>query len=429
MANWKKVIVSGSSPEFSTLHVDNLASGVVTGSGTTLGTQAINGTGNILATTGATGISASGSFSGSFEGNFIGTTNLPDLTEGAGIAAFTYDGSSTATVAVSGAASLIPNNITKWDGNSFQNASLYDNGTVVTGSVSIQLTGASSNLSGSFSGSFSGLADRAVSSSYANNATTASYALLSANTELFDNRNSATFASTGSNIFYGTQTINGEVNITSNLNVSSSNANTTTTLQTLVVQNGASGSFSGSFQGDGSGLTGIAATLLISGSTGNGSVDIKTQTLSVVGTANEIETSASGQTITIGLPDDVTVNGDLVVQQNLTVFGTASFQQTTNLEVADRFVLFASGSNAPGDGGIVIQQGTQNVGELFGYDATTVRWGVTSSFSADAGTFTPDAFMAVASIGLSADPTAIDARYQAKGNLFIGTDEGIWIYS
>ena len=336
MANWKKVIVSGSSPEFSTLHVDNLASGVVTGSGTTLGTQAINGTGNILATTGASGISASGSFSGSFQGNFIGTTDLPDLTQGAGISAFTYDGSTTATVAVSGAASLIPNNITKWDGNSFQNASLYDNGTAVTGSVSIQLTGASSNLSGSFSGSF---------------------------------------------------------------------------------------------QGDGSQLTGLATVLSISGSTGNGTVDLLNQTLSVVGTANEIETSASGQTITIGLPDDVTVNGDLIVQQNLTVFGTASFQQTTNLEVADRFVLFASGSNAPGDGGIVVQQGTQNIGELFGYDATTVRWGVTSSFSADGGTFTPDAFMAVASIGLSADPTAIDARYQAKGNIFIGTDEGIWIYS
>ena len=336
MANWKKVIVSGSSPEFSTLSVDNLASGVVTGSGTTLGTQAINGTGNILATTGATGISASGSFSGSFQGNFVGTTNLPDLTQGAGISAFTYDGSNTATVAVSGAASLIPNNITKWDGNSFQNASLYDNGSVVTGSVSIQLTGASSNLSGSFSGSF---------------------------------------------------------------------------------------------QGDGSNLTGIAATLLVSGSSGNGSVDIKTQTLSIVGTTNEIETSVSGQTVTIGLPDDVTVNGDLVVQQNLTVFGTASFQQTTNLEVADRFVLFASGSNAPGDGGIVIQQGTQNVGELFGYDNTTTRWGITSSFNASQGTFTPDAFMAVASIGVGVDPTVIDAKYQAKGNLFIGTDEGIWIYS
>jgi hypothetical protein len=190
-----------------------------------------------------------------------------------------------------------------------------------------------------------------------------------------------------------------------------------------------SGSFSGSFIGDGSGLTGLPTTLNISGSVGSGSVDLLTQTLSIVGTTNEIETLVSGQTITIGLPDDITVNGNLTVQNNLTIFGTASFQQTTNLEVADRFVLFASGSNTTGDGGIVVQQGTQNVGELFGYDSTAVRWGVTSSFSADQGSFTPDAFMAVASIGAASDPTAIDSRYQVKGNLFIGLDEGIWIYS
>jgi hypothetical protein len=336
MANWKKVIVSGSSAELAALQVDNLSSGVVTGASGNLTTTPINGSGDIVATTAASGLSHSGSFSGSFQGNFVGIADLPDLTQGAGISSFTYDGSTTATVAVSGAANLTTNNITKWTGDAFAPSSLDDNGTVVSGTSSIQLSGASSSLTGSFTGSFSG---------------------------------------------------------------------------------------------DGSGLTGLPTVLNTSGSTGNGSVDLLTQTLSILGTANEIETSASGQSITIGLPDDVTITGDLVVQQNLTVFGTASFQQTTNLEVADRFVLFASGSNTTGDGGIVVQQGTQNVGELFGYDSATVRWGVTSSFSADQGSFTPDAFMAVASIGTANDPTAIDSRYQAKGNLFIGLDEGIWIYS
>ena len=41
-----------------------------------------------------------GSFTGSFAGAFTGTTDLPDLTDGNGIADFTYDGSTTATVAV-----------------------------------------------------------------------------------------------------------------------------------------------------------------------------------------------------------------------------------------------------------------------------------------------------------------------------------------
>lgn len=62
MATWKKVIVSGSAANLSALQVDNLTSGqVVIGGGTgNLSTTAINGTGNILATTGATGVSISG---------------------------------------------------------------------------------------------------------------------------------------------------------------------------------------------------------------------------------------------------------------------------------------------------------------------------------------------------------------------------------
>ena len=69
MATWKKVIVSGSSANLSSLQVDNLINGVVTGSSNgTLGIQAINGTGNIVATTNATNLVHSGSFSGSFTG-------------------------------------------------------------------------------------------------------------------------------------------------------------------------------------------------------------------------------------------------------------------------------------------------------------------------------------------------------------------------
>jgi hypothetical protein len=37
-------------------------------------------------------------------------------------------------------------------------------------------------------------------------------------------------------------------------------------------------------------------------------VDLDSQTFTISGTANEIETSASGQTITIGLPSTITAN-------------------------------------------------------------------------------------------------------------------------
>ena len=126
---------------------------------------------------------------------------------------------------------------------------------------------------------------------------------------------------------------------------------------------------------------------------------------------------------------DLLVTGNERITGNLVVEGTASFQNQENLQVADRFILMASGSATAGDGGIVVQQGTQDVGELFGFDANLTRWAITSSFDASTSTFVPDAFMATAIEGAGADPDATAARYDKKGNIFVGTDQGIWIYS
>ena len=65
-----------------------------------------------------------------------------------------------------------------------------------------------------------------------------------------------------------------------------------------------------------------AADLDFTGDTGTGAVDLDSQTLAISGTANEIVTTASGQTITLGLPSTITVD----VTGNLTgnVTGTVS---------------------------------------------------------------------------------------------------------
>jgi len=60
------------------------------------------------------------------------------------------------------------------------------------------------------------------------------------------------------------------------------------------------------------------------GDSGTGTVNLSTQTLSVAGTTNEIETSASGQTITVGLPNDVTITGALTVDTNTLVVDKAN---------------------------------------------------------------------------------------------------------
>ena len=201
-----------------------------------------------------------------------------------------------------------------------------------------------------------------------------------------------------------------------------------------------SGSFSGSFEGDGSGLTGLATTLNVTDGSNPQAIDLQTETLTFAGTANEVEVStATTDTLTIGLPDDVTIGQDLTVtrdatiSRNLTVLGTASFQHTEDLDVADRFIRLASGSESAGDGGIVIQQTGALDGEVFGFDAANTRFGISGSFDASQNAFTPDAFMAAAINTNGNDPNGVnapDSRYEKKGNLYVaGDSEDIWIYS
>ena len=68
-----------------------------------------------------------------------------------------------------------------------------------------------------------------------------------------------------------------------------------------------------------------AEDLDFGGDTGTGSVDLDSQTFTIAGTANEIETSATGQTLTIGLPSSITVD----VVGNLT--GNVTGNVTGNL--------------------------------------------------------------------------------------------------
>lgn len=141
----------------------------------------------------------------------------------------------------------------------------------------------------------------------------------------------------------------------------------------------------------------------------------------------------AGSTIDLGLEttDSPTFVG-LTLTGDLTVQGTASFQNTANLLVADRFVLFASGSNTAGDGGIVVQQGTQNIGELYGYNSTVNRWGFTSSFDTTGNSFTPSVFAGAVETDTAApvgDPI-YGGGTQGHGTIHVDTATGdIYIYA
>jgi hypothetical protein len=140
----------------------------------------------------------------------------------------------------------------------------------------------------------------------------------------------------------------------------------------------------------------------------------------------------AGSTIDLGLQtsDSPTFVG-LTLTGNLVVLGTASFQNTQNLLVGDRFVLFASGSNTAGDGGIIVQQGTQNIGELYGYDSGTTRWGFTSSFDATGNSFIPAVY--AGAVETSATSPSAAPKYgglaAGQGTIHVDTNTGdIYIY-
>ena len=74
-----------------------------------------------------------------------------------------------------------------------------------------------------------------------------------------------------------------------------------------------------------------AADLDIAGDSGTGAVDLDSQTFTISGTANEIETAASGQTVTLGLPSTITVD----VTGNLTGNVTSTVSSIANHNTDD----------------------------------------------------------------------------------------------
>lgn len=238
-----------------------------------------------------------------------------------------------------------------------------------------------------------------------------------------------------------------------------------------------SGSFTGSFVGDGAGLTGLVSTLGITGSdSSTGTVSLKTQNLTITGATNEIDTTVSGQTVTIGLVDnpvitgditiggntissstataielngsDVEVRGDLTVTGNdiksnggttaitlnganvsvpgtltvsgdLTVNGDLTYLNVANLAVEDKFILLNSGSANPDEAGLVVDTGN-GIGYAFAFDAGESRWGFSGSFDSSTTSFAPDAYVA-------AVVTTDIPAYQKVGNMRIESGE-IYIY-
>jgi hypothetical protein len=207
MATWKKVIVSGSAANLASLQVDNLTSGqVVIGGGTgNLSTTAINGTGTIVATTGATNLVHSGSFSGSFVGSGAGLSGVAasfPITEKTNLVAAdkffiqnSAGGASEFTTYGNLLTDLAGTNLVTESNDSLTLAS------TITGLTSVSATSFTGSFTGSYFGPLTGTASfatNATSASFASqaaNATTASYVLQAVSASFATSAVNATTAS------------------------------------------------------------------------------------------------------------------------------------------------------------------------------------------------------------------------------------------
>lgn len=123
----------------------------------------------------------------------------------------------------------------------------------------------------------------------------------------------------------------------------------------------------------------------ITGSGGEGSTlnIANTGVLSVTGTSNQVTVSASAGNVTIGLPDNVTVDGDLTVDGNLTVSGSVTYINTETLTIEDNIVLFnADQTGTPQvDAGIEIERGDLPNSSLY-WDESEQEWAVNNGSAA-----------------------------------------------
>ena len=103
-----------------------------------------------------------------------------------------------------------------------------------------------------------------------------------------------------------------------------------------------------------------AQDLDVAGDSGTGAVDLDSQSLTIAGTANEIETSAANQTITIGLPDTVNVTTALDVP-TVEATNLKARDGTTSITITDSTGAVQMANNLTVTGNLIVNGSTTQV--------------------------------------------------------------------
>ena len=182
---------------------------------------------------------------------------------------------------------------------------------------------------------------------------------------------SSTSVSEGTNLYYTDARARGAISVDTATGLT---YNSTTGVVALAsIPNSALANNSITINGVATPLGGSAITTAVNTSIGG--------TLTLSGTAGEVEVGTSGSTFTFGLPDnvqittDLNVGGDAVITGNLTVNGTTTTINSTTISVDDKNLeLGGTGSptDAGADGGGITLIGTTN--KTFNWIDATDAW-------------------------------------------------------
>jgi hypothetical protein len=145
-----------------------------------------------------------------------------------------------------------------------------------------------------------------------------------------------------------------------------------------------------------------AQDLDFAGDTGTGAVDLDSQTLTIAGTANEIETLASGQTVTVGLPAAIIVTTSV----------TTPTIRVTNINANDNTV---AGSIANTTGKITLNDAVLTTADINGGTIDNASIGATTPSTAVFSTVTATTYVGGGLVTATGAQTLTNKRIDPRG--------------
>ena len=153
-------------------------------------------------------------------------------------------------------------------------------------------------------------------------------------------------------------------------------------------------------------------------------------------TATTVNAFGAATAVNIGASTGITtINHDARVKGALYVDGPITAISSSNLYVADQFILLASGSTTNTDGGIVIDRGSYaGLNIAYGFDSTTGRWGYQAGVTDTSNTIDPTGISGsfAGYVFTEAAHTAtkpLTGEFVQAGAIYTQTDGTIWMYA